>query len=913
MYDFRGRLLHVDTRHVTLDAEASQFDFGYRLADHGVRVDTLWAQVAARAEGHEWGRAETRFYNYETWSTRNEYQWSTWSGIACAPPSLVPMAMRLMAHAGMNSLGYPGRRELHYPAERWGWLLTRSGHNNYWVDVPLMFNNDLTHTRASFAMRRWTHRFGGHERIILNSSPAPSDIGLLTPNGLFQDGTRGYMAKSLQVALSQGGFGLPDTDTTKLARYKIILAVARQAVTEEEADQLNEYVQQGGTLVFTARFATQNEHGVPRTVLPGCGLADKWDFEVTERADPIPRHHNRTMQSFNLGPLGGGMETREASGYTIFRESVRHQSWSELAAYDDGTPAILERTFGNRRLVYVNAIYNSHRYIQWVTPTGAERQGFYKLVEWLCKRAGARRTLRLEGDLAELLHVAVKQFTDPTGHIRYVILRTGGEVPWIAGKLRWLDSRTAAYDVLDASPLTLGDNREVALNLRPGAGRLLAFVKRPLEKLGLDASPPRISAGQPLTIKVTIRDADGAAVPGSFPLELTVTASNGRQFEGLSRSFSAESGDAITLNTALSDPPGQWTLAVTDGISGLSAVTHVEVRQPATASDAPGFIPWGWPSELEEPAVFSPTQFIARLERLAKLYRTDYSRDGWMTKQRLGYYYDFFPETRHALIRPLLDLDWTDHTDALREAIRNGATLILTGEDLGPHPGSGLETYPHHDARQFEALAIATKGVTWSLATRDGDTIAATLGKGRLILCRESFDAAGHDNPSAARWQQRWLAELKLGEQNPVQIKEPSQQELVKWWTGQQPITDGQREVRWFAGNHCEVTISANSAQTLGPIFELTIPPTGTVERFTLHAAVDRPVSLHFDISADGTVDAELTVGEGEHGLDWTDHVARAASKALHRDDNHWRIVPVRVHADGQAELTLKDVLSVVN
>ena len=26
----------------------------------------------------------------------------------------------------------------------WGFLLTRSGHNNYWVDMPLMFNNDLT-------------------------------------------------------------------------------------------------------------------------------------------------------------------------------------------------------------------------------------------------------------------------------------------------------------------------------------------------------------------------------------------------------------------------------------------------------------------------------------------------------------------------------------------------------------------------------------------------------------------------------------------------------------------------------------------------------------------------------------------------------------------------------------------------
>ena len=81
--------------------------------------------------------------------------------------------------------------------------------------------------------------------------------------------------------------------------------------------------------------------------------------------------------------------------------------------------------------------------VRRVTPTGAERQGFYRLVEWLCDQAGAARTLRLEGTLEEVLHVAVKQFTDSTGQIRYVILRTSGEVPWVAGRLHWLNRLAA--------------------------------------------------------------------------------------------------------------------------------------------------------------------------------------------------------------------------------------------------------------------------------------------------------------------------------------------------------------------------------------------------------------------------------------------------------------------------------------
>ena len=35
--------------------------------------------------------------------------------------------MRLMAHAGLNALGYPGRSELYYPAERWGWRSYNEG------------------------------------------------------------------------------------------------------------------------------------------------------------------------------------------------------------------------------------------------------------------------------------------------------------------------------------------------------------------------------------------------------------------------------------------------------------------------------------------------------------------------------------------------------------------------------------------------------------------------------------------------------------------------------------------------------------------------------------------------------------------------------------------------------------------
>ena len=286
--------------------------------------------------------------------------------------------------------------------------------------------------------------------------PAPCDVGLLGPNGVGLDNTRGNMAISLQVALSQAGFGLPVSDPAKLDACKIVFAIGRQAVSTQEAERLQRYVAGGGTLVFTPRFASQTEAGVTQPVAPGGNLAQQWQFRVTDRSASIAQYHSGEIARFPLDGLSDALRGTQAAGLTVFREQVQHEGWSALAEYADHTPAILTRTMGQGRLVYLNAVYQSHHYIQWVTPTDADRQGFYQLVQWLCEQAGARRTMRLDGRLDEVLHVAVKQFTDPTGHIRYAILRTSGEVPWAGCRLRWLGPETACYDVLGGEAARAG-------------------------------------------------------------------------------------------------------------------------------------------------------------------------------------------------------------------------------------------------------------------------------------------------------------------------------------------------------------------------------------------------------------------------------------------------------------------------
>jgi hypothetical protein len=765
----------------------------------------------------------------------------------------------------------------------WGFLLSRSGHNDYWVDVPLMFNADLTHTRASFALRRWTAKLAGHERIILDSLPSPCDVGLLGANGLGADLTRSNMATSLLVALMQGGFGKPDASVEGPERRKIVFAVGHQAVAKEEADRLDLYVRGGGVFVMTSRFASQDEFGAPEPVSPGQGLSGKWGLKTIAAAAPASPG---SLKSFPLDDLGGSFRGLRVSTPASYREKVEESGWRVLARYDDGTPALLRRDLGKGRLFYLNAIYASHWYIQSVTPTGAERQGFYRLVEWLCEDAGARRTLRLEGDLDQMLHVAVKEFTDPSGEIRYVIVRTNGEVPWVAGSLKWLGPQQAGYDVLEAKPV----GRDLPLKLRPGAGKFLAFVEKPLERIALLATPSRITAGQAFDLEVRILGSDGTPLRGSFPLEVRVSGDNGAELQGLRRSVSLASGGKIALRTALNDPAGKWKVTVTDAISGLSGKASVDVTAPPNLDQAAGFVPWGWPSEIDDPARMSEEQFVEQLKRLAALYRADHSAEGWMIKQRLGYFYDYFPNTRHSILQPLLDLDWERYSGAIRHSVVQGAELILTGEDLGLHPGSGLSVYPHHDAGQFDALAAALEGASWSLATADGETLMASIGKGRVILCRESIDAAGYDNPSVARWQQRWLEELHSN--SPVSVPAPDPAKLRRWWVGREAMA-GRRTIGWFEGNHRVLKLTLRPDKPLGEVFGVVLPPTGDLKELVVE--VTGAGAAEFDVGCDNVVDA-----------DWQKAVGAHARDAVYRDDNGWRLVPVRVRSREKTDLQLK-------
>ncbi len=286
-----------------------------------------------------------------------------------------------------------------------------------------------------------------------------------------------------------------------------------------------------------------------------------------------------------------------------------------------------------------------------------------------------------------------------------------------------------------------------------------------------------------------------------------------------------------------------------------------------------------------------------------------------MTKQRLGYYYDLFPDTRHALLRPLLDVNWSDHVTAIRQAVESGATLVLTGEDVDLHPGSGLDVYPHRDAYQLGALHAALDGAKWTQTTSDGDTISASLGKGRLLLCRESINAAGHDNAAIASWQQRWLSGVNSFAAQAIAIPAPTRDELARWWTGQQAICGGRRSVTWFADDQRQVKLTLDPKQPLRDVVLFTVPPTGNVERIQLSVAASGDGVVSVDVGCDGAIDGEIrgTATGVATQLDlsscpWLRTLAQGLDSTARRDGSRWRKCPVRLTATAPVEMIVSEL-----
>ena len=117
----------------------------------------------------------------------------------------------------------------------------------------------------------------------------------------------------------------------------------------------------------------------------------------------------------------------------------------------------------------------------------------------------------------------------------------------------------------------------VDLDFKTNDGRLLLFLDSPIERVGLEV-PEYATAGEEFTVTATVYDASGKAVPALLPVELIITAPDGRKLDGVGFECAVDGVLKKVCRLALNDKPGVWKIRFTDRASGLTSTTEFTVR-----------------------------------------------------------------------------------------------------------------------------------------------------------------------------------------------------------------------------------------------------------------------------------------------------------------------------------------------
>ena len=677
-------------------------------------------------------------------------------------------------------------------------ILADNTHIDYWVDFPLTFNSDLTHTRASLWTKELRQELRPIEPILLHKrvSYTPG-LGMFIGGQPLSKGITGTHFGSaigcnapVYDALEKSGFMPKVISADELKNMKAVVASYAQIVSPDEAKKIAEFVRGGGLLVVTPWLASCSTHGNMLSVYPAeeTGLRDLLGFSLLNTSQDLINEDVTVDLKDTLGiaaPL-----TLQSKGRDAVRDVV--QDVQARGKYKDGTPLLLVRKVGQGRVVYLNFVFDWNGW--WNAFYAPEREAYRRLMEALVRSTGLKPLYFLAFESAEpvtdskgwwgmvmpakpatgdsIAWWASQLYTDPSGRDYYLATFSDHRSPKITARLTWAEPGVRMFDLLAGKEIPTLQGPP-AITLRPGDAAFIGITRAAPRAIGIEA-PKSVGAGEPMRLRVNMPDADAAAGHG---LVLDVYGPHGLHSQAHSPSnvtvHRDKGANQVEIPTAFNDAPGRYRIIATDSLTRARTVAEFKLIAPEGALNASVLTPFP-PRASEEWPIPSMTseQFIGELRKLRGIYEGTYQ--GLEAKYALSYYLDvpFRPDNRHAIMRRLQRTPWMPHLDAVTAAIRNGERFYLLGEDLNVDPASGLSIDPFAagDPRRLVEQLADARGAKKRQVEAEGVSITIIeIGKGALVTGPVSVDRTAYHSSDFIAWHERLKAAVKaagLGEQH---------------------------------------------------------------------------------------------------------------------------------------------------
>ena len=353
-------------------------------------------------------------------------------------------------------------------------------------------------------------------------------------------------------------------------RFDVVLLPACQALSDADAAAVRQFVERGGCAIADLRPGVMNEHCTP---LPAGQLDDLFGV----RQDPAklePKSGPVTLSGQTKGiDFKGELPASVGDG------SIRTTTGRVLGEVA-GAPAVILNGHGRGKSVLLNfslagylerekAVTEEADFARWRVNAAVR-----ELMRQVMAYAGAAAPVAAQPALPRL---QVGRFAN--GEARYVGLLQGLPRPSMdytlrtavvpAGQRVTVDFGKAGhvYDVRAGA--YLGRVKQAPVDIQPGRAKLYAVLPYRVESLNV-AAPKQVRRGQPLRVKLTLRTQGGK--PGLHVARVELRGPDRKPVRWYSRNVKLPDGQAsVTLNLALNDPVGRWTLHAHDVASGVSS------------------------------------------------------------------------------------------------------------------------------------------------------------------------------------------------------------------------------------------------------------------------------------------------------------------------------------------------------
>ena len=364
-------------------------------------------------------------------------------------------------------------------------------------------------------------------------------------------------------------------------KYKVLILPLSLALSDEELKAVEAFARGGGTVIADAGAGLTDEHCAWRAD----GSLERL-FGVRAAAAPEARRLKGAGAKLTLTSAGAalGLRPEDVGGLNVAEVGLKAAGGEVLARAGD-TDALVLRRVGSGRTIYLNALLDRYPKLR-AEKSGGE--GPRALVNALLEGAGVRPSIEvLSAGGQRLMHAQVARYRFGEAEVLTVVIdnvalegvvgRDGVTVYNDTGLGRVarqevtvrLPRKAYVTDVRTGKRFGFTDTVRTSVLV----GDALVLGLSPSDDSITLGGPPSAALGEHVAFNISSAPAGRRLVRCHF------FAPDGSMLEAYAKNVLLENSNAkVVLPSALNDPAGEYTLRVTDVVTGATAETKIRLK-----------------------------------------------------------------------------------------------------------------------------------------------------------------------------------------------------------------------------------------------------------------------------------------------------------------------------------------------